>query len=217
MPSLLPRAGRSCRAVEERDSPLRLVCAWARPPRSIARLLQAHCGATASTGLQSSPRRWRSAPRENTRFARGSRSAAQGFTEAAVQALSDPECHVVSRHSISPNIRAARRALQKSLFQKRRQDESARAAVNVPQSLGLRFRQLQSRHLSVLALDSSKECGHGSGLTGERDAAFAVNGALHGPVSNRGKQRSRSEAWLCNGNQRPAHASPFHSESCASF
>ena len=51
----------------------------------------------------------------------------------------------------------------------------------------------------VLALDSPKEVRHGSRLTGERDAAFAVYGALYGHVSNRGKQRSRSEAWLCGG------------------
>ena len=95
-------------------------------------------------------------------------------------------------HSISPNIRAARRALQKSLFQKRRQDELAGAAVNVPQSPCLRLRQLQPRHLSVLALDSTNEVRHGSRLTGERDAAFAVYGALYSHVSNRGKQRSRS-------------------------
>ena len=98
-----------------------------------------------------------------------------------------------------------RRALQKSLFEKRRQDESARAAVNVPQSPCLRLRQLQPRHLSVLALDSPKEVRHGSRLTGERDAAFAVYGALYGHVSNRGKQRSRSEAWLCGGK----HARPM--------
>src|SRR5688572_29190688 len=75
----------------------------------------------------------------------------------------------------------------------RAEDESAGGAIEVPQTPRLCLRQLQPRHLPVLASDALKKGRDGSRLTGRRRP---LNVALGNHVSHRGKPRSRRAAWL---------------------